>query len=130
MWPQRDHLSTSRPDSGLTADRMSVTEETAQREPDKGRVMELSHSFREKSQTSVMGDPTLSLSSVCSLTGDRPTFKNIHHVEEGQRQGGLPAARAAADPHLQGEERRPVSWAVTPPRHIRHLCDKSVAAPC
>lgn len=40
--------------------------------------------------------------SLFSVTGDRPTFKNIHHVEESQRQRGLPAARAATDSHLTG----------------------------
>lgn len=45
---------------------------------------------------------SLSLSAN-SVTGDRPTFKNIHHVEEGQRQRGLPAARATTDSHLEEE---------------------------
>lgn len=40
--------------------------------------------------------------SVNSVTGDRPTFKNIHHVEKGQRQGRLPAACATTDSHLTG----------------------------
>lgn len=38
--------------------------------------------------------------------GDRLTFKHVHHVEEGQRQRGLAAARATADPHLVAGDRQ------------------------
>lgn len=50
------------------------------------------------------GEKTHDVSSLSanSVTGDRPTFKNIHHVEKGQRQGGLSAARATTDSHLAG----------------------------
>lgn len=51
---------------------------------------------------------------------DRPTFINVHHVEEGQGQRGLPAASATADPHLRvgeggGGGAQAISCRVTPP---------------
>lgn len=53
-----------------------------------------------KAETKIKHD--VSSLSANSVTGHRPTFKNIHHVEKGQRQGGLPAARATTDSHLAG----------------------------
>lgn len=41
-----------------------------------------------------------------NVTGHRPTFKNIHHVEKGQRQRRLPAACATADSHLTEQQKK------------------------
>lgn len=74
-------------------------------------------------------------SSVWVEDAVRPTFWNIHHVEKSQRQGGLAAASATTDAHLQQREdrRRSGQWgglALTQRRDITHPGDNWVADTC
>ena len=40
----------------------------------------------------------------CGMPVIQLTFEHVHHAEEGEREGGLPTACAAADANLEGEE--------------------------
>lgn len=55
----------------------------------------------------VTSDHTPGLGSYLVAAGTRGvpvtplTFEHVHHAEEGEREGGLPTACAAADPNLE-----------------------------
>ena len=106
-------------------------------EAPRGSRTETNERGRNKDERSGKTKWTLSL----SLTGDRPTFKNIHHVEKGQGQRRLPAARATADSHLAGETRENqwasrwhggVTWdtCVTTAWQVRAERGRSLVAKC
>lgn len=88
------------------------------------------HLHREQHSPGLSLQSRFQLSSACSRT-----FEHVHHAEEGQREGGLAAARPAADPHLEANRHRRDSApseafhrrlsVSCEPQHVRYLLPRA-----